>query len=189
MPNYCHAYLVRLADLVGRPALRPRIREWVRGGARVEALWGAGGPLEDFDRAGRELFERELAGLPPLVMPVIADSIVTAAACEKRITLESPPVPNPDEFREHRRVRLLVDYDEDAITVGLYHLGPPDQAEWYHRDPSTQAKDGYCLALRAGSDGGPCSWRDRARDLVVAGVIGAAGGAAVALGLTTAVSG
>lgn len=61
---------------------------------------------------------------------MILQSWALATESGKRCELASRKPAEPLDFARHRRVRITVDSEDDAVCVGLSHV-PGHHAQWY----------------------------------------------------------
>ena len=72
----------------------------------------------------------EFQVLPSLVVTTVADAWALADAAGKPFQFASVLPTEPLAFARHRRVRVIVDTEEDSVTVFLSHV-PTRHADWY----------------------------------------------------------
>jgi len=105
---------------------------WLDGGLLRSAT--ASGPLFNaFPKHLLEFLEAELVALPRSVLPLMIDAVDLAARTGRHVEFSAPTVDPADEeeFRQGKKVRIELEYDQEKISMKLYHLGAEDQAEWY----------------------------------------------------------
>jgi len=96
---------------------------------RVEALPLMTAVVEKFDLSLQATVHEQFQNLPSLV-PLVISMWREASASGMRFTLTGEAPASRTEFHSRKRVRAVVDYEADGITVTLSHLDG-HHAAWY----------------------------------------------------------
>ncbi len=126
MPSiYCIEIVRILTQILGSD---DEIRQMVKEGASPgEVMRAAMDQLEP--ELAKEMYAESLE-LPRAFAGTIVKAWMTADRDGKRFALRSVDPTDVEEFTEKRRVRFVLDYEEDGITMTLTHVAGV-HATWY----------------------------------------------------------
>ena len=124
----CELMTDSLTTLLARAEVRTALRELMASGASIEAQIDA---LARFAAPGTtSSVLEEFKELPRVTAPVILQAWQFADDANKPFQLVSVAPAAPLDFARHKRVRITVDSESDAVRVALSHV-PGRHAAWY----------------------------------------------------------
>jgi hypothetical protein len=82
------------------------------------------------------LVREEFGVLPKNALATLAGAWALADTSDKAFEVVSVRPAAPMDFARHRRVRLTVDVEDDAVRVGFSHIATR-HASWYAPEPAT----------------------------------------------------
>jgi len=124
----CEPMTAALTSLLSRPEVQVALRPVIESNASLSEQFAV---LVRFAEPGiARSALAEFQELPELTATAILQSWNTAARAGKHFEVHSVRPSTPLEFARHKRVRITIDSEEDAVRVGLSHV-PGRHAEWY----------------------------------------------------------
>lgn len=117
-----------LTRLLAKPEVRAALREMIAAGVPVETQVEMLAQRAEPGTASGAL--RELRELPRVAASMILQAWQLADGADKRFEVVSTAPGAPLDFARHKRFRIVVDSESDAVRVGLSHV-PGRHAAWY----------------------------------------------------------
>ena len=116
-----------LTDLLRDERVKEAFRAAIASGATADRQVYS--VLAFADEATVAVVQRELGGLPEHAIATICQAWAAADRFGKAFELISVPPSSALEFARERRVRIVVDTEEDSVRVSLSHV-PGRHASW-----------------------------------------------------------
>ena len=124
----CEPLTAALTNLLGQPALAAALRQLMQEGTPIEAQIAVMQRFADDVTTATAL--REFKELPRITAVMILQAWELADRAGKRFEIVSTRPAQPLDFARQKRVRIVVDSEDDGVRVGLSHV-PGRHAQWY----------------------------------------------------------